>query len=83
VSGSDLIPDLFIITGQKAVSIDTYTSTQQRILKEDPAEKDESIRLLLIRNVRTGIAYRLSTKNSRGSFKILHMVIFCSRSATG
>jgi methyl-accepting chemotaxis protein WspA len=39
---SDLIPGLYIIGRLKAVSIETYTATQQHILEEDPA-KDEQI----------------------------------------
>jgi hypothetical protein len=80
--GSDLIPDLFVVRSQKAVSIDTYTSTQQHILEEDPAQKDESIRLLLIRSARIGIDDWLSTKNACRSFKIPRMVNSCFRSAT-
>src|ERR1700674_5504299 len=37
---SDLIPGLFIVSRLKAVSIETYTSTQQHILEEDPAKMD-------------------------------------------
>jgi methyl-accepting chemotaxis protein WspA len=38
---SDLIPGLFIVGKLKAVSIETYTSTQQHILEEDPAKMDQ------------------------------------------
>jgi methyl-accepting chemotaxis protein WspA len=38
---SDLIPGLYTIGRLKAVSIETYTATQQHILQEDPAKGEQ------------------------------------------
>jgi methyl-accepting chemotaxis protein WspA len=38
---NDLIPGLYIVGMLKAVSIETYTSTQQHILEDDPAKMEQ------------------------------------------
>jgi methyl-accepting chemotaxis protein WspA len=38
---SDLIPGLYIVGRLKAVSVETYTATQQHILEEDPAKLEQ------------------------------------------
>src|SRR6202047_2415015 len=38
---SDLIPGLYIIGRLKAVSVETYTATQQHILEDDPAKREQ------------------------------------------
>jgi methyl-accepting chemotaxis protein WspA len=43
---SDLIPGLFIVGKLKAVSIETYTSTQRHILEEDPAKMEQIMAFL-------------------------------------